>query len=230
MIRKCFAFVAALVVLGLLALGIRSWLEAHDDRMKMQATITAQQQLIAAADARERDRAATLQQTLAQIADLKRRVQTPAQILSALPQYLPLPKPIEIAPPPTPAQEQASTATQPLAGAAAQSDGQGTHSNRQGTALPEKSPLALPEKPMAQMPLGDLKPLYDFVQDCRSCQAQLVASQADLRDERTKSAALATERDAAVKAAKGGGFWSRLKRHAKWLAIGAGIGVALTHR
>ncbi len=230
MIRKSFAVIAALVLLGLLALSIRSWLEAHDDRMKMQATITAQQQLIIAADARERDRAASLQQTLGQIADLKRRVQTPAQILSALPRYLPLPKPIEIAPPPTPAQEQASVSTQPLAAAPAKLDTQGSQSNRQGTALPEKSPLALPEKPMAQIPLEDLKPLYDFVQDCRSCQAQLAGSQADLRDERAKSAALATERDAAVKAAKGGGFWSRLKRDAKWLAIGAGIGVALTHR
>jgi hypothetical protein len=230
MIRKSFVVIATLVLLGLLALGVRSWLEAHDDFAKMQATIAGQQQLIAAADAREHDRAASLQQTLGQIADLKRRVQTPAQILSSLPQYLPLPQPIEIAPPPTPAYEQASTTTQPLAAALAQLDPQGTHSNRQGTAVPEKSASALPEKPMAQIPLEDLKPLYDFAQDCRSCQAQLSASQADLRDERTKSAALATERDAAVKAAKGGGFWSRLKRDAKWLAIGVGIGVALTHR
>lgn len=35
MIRKSFAVVAALVLLGLLALGIRSWLEAHNDFVKM---------------------------------------------------------------------------------------------------------------------------------------------------------------------------------------------------
>ncbi len=82
---------------------------------------------------------------------------------------------------------------------------------------------------MAQMPLADLKPLYDFVQDCRSCQVQLAAAQADIRDERAKSAALGTERDTAVKTARGGSFWSRLKHDAKWLAIGAGVGVALAH-
>ena len=79
----------------------------------------------------------------------------------------------------------------------------------------------------AEIPEADLKPLYDFVQDCRACQAQLAAANANLTDEQARSAALARERNAAVTAAKGGGFWRQLKRNTKWLAIGAAVGVVL---
>ena len=228
MIRKSFATMAALVILGLAALAAHSWLTARNDLLQMRATIAAQQQLITAANIRERDRAATLQQTLSQIAQLKRHTQTPAQILQQLPQYLPLPQPIEIEPlaPAQAVQAPAPPATETPAPPSETQQGIGRA--RQGTAPSEKSAATPPREPMAQMPLTDLKPLYDFVQDCRSCQAQLAAVQADLRDERTKSAALATQRDVAVKTARGGGFWSGLKRNTKWLAIGAGIGVALT--
>jgi hypothetical protein len=77
----------------------------------------------------------------------------------------------------------------------------------------------------ASVPQADLKPLYDYLQDCRACTAKLAAAQGDLADERAKVAALTTERDAATKAAKGGDFWVRLKRGAKWLAVGAALGV-----
>jgi hypothetical protein len=99
-------------------------------------------------------------------------------------------------------------------------------------ALPDPILLTLPAPTAAQptpdaaasIPQADLKPLYDYVQDCRACQAKLSTAQGDLADERKKEAALATERDAAVKAAKGGTMWLRMKRGAKWLAIGAAIG------
>lgn len=103
-----FYLLAAVAILLAGAFAFRSWLEAHDDRTHMQATISAQQQLIAAADQRERQRAADLQATLSEIASLKRQVQTPQQIVRELPQYLPLPQPIELAPPPTAAAGQGS--------------------------------------------------------------------------------------------------------------------------
>ncbi|MGA7915309.1 MAG: hypothetical protein WCA00_08750 [Candidatus Acidiferrales bacterium] len=80
------------------AMAFHAWLAAHDDQLRMQSTIAAQKQLLDAADARERDRATTLKDTLAQIEALKRSVQTPAEILRDLPKYLPLPQPITIAP------------------------------------------------------------------------------------------------------------------------------------
>ena len=55
-------------------------------------------------------------------------------------------------------------------------------------------------------------------------QEQLATVQQDLQDERAKVSALAIERDAAVKAARGGGFWSRLRNGAKWFVIGGALG------
>jgi septal ring factor EnvC (AmiA/AmiB activator) len=173
----------------------RVWLEARDDRMQMQATIASQSTLISAAEHREQDRAKQLQETLQQIADLKRNVQTPQQVIREIPQYLPpLPKPMEAIPPPG----QPGTQTPAQAGEVGQPD--------------------------VRVPAADLKPLFDFVQDCRACQARLDAAHQDVQDEQRKNQALLKERDAAVKAARGGGFWTRAKRAAKWLAVGFAVG------
>jgi hypothetical protein len=82
----------------------------------------------------------------------------------------------------------------------------------------------LPDAPSAQIPAADLKPLFDYVQDCRSCQAQLAAAKQDATDNAAKLTALTRERDAAVATAKGGTFWQRLHRNALWFVVGAGAG------
>ena len=96
--------------------------------------------------------------------------------------------------------------------------------------LPAPVTLAMPKPDAAvnapataTVPLADLKPLSDMISDCKACRAQLPVLQANLADEEQKVAALATERDAAVKVAHGT-FWSRVRHSAKWLAIGAGLG------
>ena len=76
------------------------------------------------------------------------------------------------------------------------------------------------------VPQPDLKPLYDELQDCRANAVQMDANKKDLADEQARSAALTKEKDAAVAAARGGTFWVRLKRGAKWFAIGAAAGAA----
>jgi hypothetical protein len=82
-----------------------------------------------------------------------------------------------------------------------------------------------PEVPaVITVPQADLQPLFDHLQDCHACQERLATAQQDLNDERAKVSALMTERDAAVKAARGGGFWSRLRSNAKWFAIGGALG------
>ncbi len=87
---------------------------------------------------------------------------------------------------------------------------------------------ALPNSPTPQtnavIPAEDLKPLYDFTIDCKACQAKLAATQGDLSDERKKTAALTTERDEALRAARGGSAWRRMGRAAKWFLIGAAAG------
>jgi hypothetical protein len=172
--------------LSLLAvLAGRSWLAAHDAAVHLAATLEAQEQVLAQANERQRQRDASLATALAQINAAKRRVDTPAKAVAELPQVLPpLPEPIEIQlPPPT---------------------------------LEHPAPPAL-----ATVPQVDLKPIYDYLQDCRACQVSLAATRDNLTDERAKLAAVTTERDAAVRAVRGGSVWSRVAHNAKWLAIGA---------
>ena len=213
-----FVRVALVVGMGVsAALGVRSWLDAHEEQIRLKATLDAQSQVIESAQERERHRADELKAALAQIAELKRSVTTPQQIVRDLPQYLPLPQPIQIAPP-TPG-ERSEPTSDPGNPRDAPNPGSGgdRYRNQQGTG-------ASPQNGMAQMPVTDLKPLFDFVQDCRACKVQLEAAQAHLADEKAKAAALVKERDAAVKAARGGGFWSRVRHGAKWFLLGVGAG------
>jgi hypothetical protein len=86
--------------------------------------------------------------------------------------------------------------------------------------LASANPEALPPA-MAIIPQADLKPIYDFLEDCRANQAELAAAKETLFDERAKQAALATERDAALRAARKGSTWSRITHNAKWFLLGA---------
>lgn len=86
----------------------------------------------------------------------------------------------------------------------------------------EVVPNTIPAK--IELPTQDLKPLFDYTQDCRACDAKLRAAQDDIADGRAKLAAMTKERDTAMNAAKGGGAWQRLRSHLRWLAAGAAIG------
>jgi len=74
------------------------------------------------------------------------------------------------------------------------------------------------------IPQSDLIPLYDSLQDCRACALERDVTKKDLADEQARVAALARERDAAIAAAHGGNFWSRLKHATKWFMIGVAAG------
>jgi hypothetical protein len=90
-------------------------------------------------------------------------------------------------------------------------------------------PLTPGETPSTSIsiPQPDLVPLYDDLQDCRASAVQNDALKQDLADEKTRSAALLHERDAANAVARGGTIWLRLKRAAKWFAIGVATGAAV---
>jgi hypothetical protein len=240
--RRMIEISAAVVAAILAAMAFHAWLASHDEQLRMQATITAQKQLLDAADAREHTRATVLDQTLAEIQKLKRDTQTPSQILSELPKYLTLPQPITMAPSPLPDHAGAGTT-------------KAQEKKREGTAQPVNSEqadslaprdglhgasIAAPQvqsadpgnfadaanqsasaSPSALIPAADLKPLYDYVQDCRACQAQLAAAKQNSADDAAKLAAMMRERDAAATAAKGGTFWRRFRRNIEWFAIGA---------
>jgi hypothetical protein len=91
------------------------------------------------------------------------------------------------------------------------------------TSIPDVASLRLNPDASVSVPTADLRPLFDKIQSCRSCESQLAVSQADLADEKTRSATLTKERDAALRSGKGRGFWHRLAQNAKWAAIGAAV-------
>jgi hypothetical protein len=239
--RNTLEISGILLAVLLAAMAFHAWLTEHDDRLRLQATIATQKQALDAADVREHDRAATLKDTLAQIEALKRQTQTPAQVLRDLPKFLSLPQPITLNPPQSglPATQQGTLRTKtspcvakkgclsPAPQAAAEESSEQDSSGVESPALsaPANQP-DLPDAPSAQIPAADLKPLFDYVQDCRSCQAQLAAAKQNAADNATKLTALTRERDAAVATAKGGTFWQRLRRNALWFVVGAGAGAA----
>lgn len=80
--------------------------------------------------------------------------------------------------------------------------------------------------PDAVIPQVDLKPLADFSAACAECQVKEAADQQQIKQ-------LTSERDYAVKTAKGGSFWQRTRKVVKYVAIGVAIGavtVAVTKK
>jgi hypothetical protein len=235
--RNTLEISGILLAVLLAAMAFHAWLTEHDDRLRLQATIATQKQALDAADTRERDRAVTLKDTLAQIEALKRQTQTAAQVLRDLPKFLSLPQPITLNSPQsaTPATQQGTVQTRSAPCVVKKGCSSPTHSAAaspvdatpalESPALTEPSNQQnLPDAPPAQIPAADLKPLFDFVQDCRSCQAQLAVAKQNATDNATKLTALTRERDAAVVTAKGGTFWQRVHRNALWFVVGAGAG------
>ena len=208
--RFLLKLAAIATAIALLVAVIEAWRADRRDRAQLAAELATTKQLLTQADARQRDRDAQLNQTLAALAEQKRALVTPAQILRELPKEIPLPAPITLEPDQT-APLGARFSASPSASASA--DG--------GALLAPQAPAG------AFIPRSDLKPLYDFTLDCQACQAKLSAAQGDLADERQKTAALTKERDDALRVVKGGSTWQRVGRAAKWFLIGAAAGAVL---
>ncbi len=85
-------------ILALLVIGVvyRAWLADHEERIKLKATLDTQNLILADAGKREAARDAVLKESLAQVEDLKKRTQTPQEVVRQLPQVLPLPQPITL--------------------------------------------------------------------------------------------------------------------------------------
>jgi len=211
---KLILRLAELAISAILATSLfLAWRAEREDRAKLAVQLATAQQSLTQATDRQQSRDTDLLRTLADLAAQKRQIQTPQQILQALPQQIQLPQPITLAPPQFPITTSPQVAT-PSATS--------TDSPKDTTSKSQK-PTA-PEPQAAVIPSADLKPLYDFALDCKACQAKLTATQSDLADEKSKTATLTKERDAAVRTAKGGSTLQRAARAAKWLLIGAAAG------
>jgi hypothetical protein len=246
------AFVASLL---LTAIALHAWLASHEEQQRLQSTMAAQKKVVDAADVRETARNATLADALAQIAELKRTTQTPEQIVRDLSKYLPLPQPITLTEPEvinaanSTAVASAPAVGNPIEQGTPSSTREGTEIQHPGETVPPSSLSETPANPVAnplpnsqspnfscdaslgcsaQIPAADLKPLDNFVQDCRACEAEIAVAKQNIADDAVKMAALTNERNAAVTAAKGGTFWRRFRRNAIWFAVGAAAGAALS--
>lgn len=79
-----------------------------------------------------------------------------------------------------------------------------------------------------KIPAPDVIPLYDALQDCRASAAENQSLKKDLADEKSRTAALTTERTAlTTKAHTNGTFLTRLKAATKWFTIGLVAGTAV---
>jgi hypothetical protein len=207
------------VVLAIIILS--AWEADRRDRAQLAGQLAAAQKTISQATASQHDRDILLNQNLAQIAAEKQAAVTPAQILKALPSIIPLPAPIALQNQPQPP-EQGST------GIPAANSNNPADKPARSAFLPD-NPTPKSAKPGDTiLAAADLKPLYDFALDCKACQAKLQATQSDFQDEKTKTLALTRERDAAIRAAKGGSALRRITRAAKWFVLGAAAGAAIS--
>ena len=181
------------------------WRADRRDRAQLASELAATKQLLAAADARQHDRDDHLAETLSALAAQKRTVKTPAQIVRELPREIGLPAPIVL-------QSAAANSSVP------------NQTDQQPSANAKPADNAKQAETQAVIPGEDLKPLYDFTIDCKACQSKLTAAQADLTDEKTKTAALTKQRNHALQIARGGSPFRRIGRAAKWFLIGAAAG------
>lgn len=202
---------AAAVLFLALAGGVGyEWLQEHDARAKAEATAQAQQAVIAAAqkqiDDAQKDSAATaarLQQQMATLEGQKQQPATALDVAALLNSVLKPAQPVVVAPAPA-------------------------------------SAAGLPNAPAVAIPDADLKSLRDYALTCQETAAQSDACTQQLADAQTATkatqqqlAATAQQRDAWKKAANGGGFWTKIGRDVKCLAIEGGAtagGAALDHQ
>jgi hypothetical protein len=202
---------AVIVVLTLVAIYV-AWRAEVRSRAELAAELAAAKQALTAVEERQQARDAKLADTLAAIAAEKRAVRSPSEIVRDLPNQIPLPVPIVIQniPSPGPSGEQTHETGTP----------------RVGALMPDKAgPVSNDASKVQGVIAGpDLKPLYDFALDCKTCQAKLTTAQSDLADEKGKSAILIKERDDALRVARGGSIWQRIGRASKWILIGGAAG------
>jgi hypothetical protein len=173
-----------------------AWRAVRREQAELREKLESSEQALQEANARQESRNTDLQQQLGQIQHEKMVVQKPAEVVKALPDVLPLPKPLVLE-----EEEQAPT-----------------NGPSKGVEKPDAP------GPKVEVPAEDLKPLYDFALGCKACQAELATAQADLKDEKAKTEALSRERNEALRAARGGSVLGRVARAAKWFVIGAAAG------
>jgi hypothetical protein len=199
--RALLMFVLATCIAALSAFAYVNWDSNRKTQEKLRATLSHDERFVADANKSISDRDTSLRAALEQIATFKKKNQTPGEVVKQLPNYLRLPRPITI------------SATPP----SAMTTVEATFS-KSGQIIQSATPL------VGSIPSEDLKPLFDFVQDCRTANVKLEIANQDSADYVKQMVALRSERDVTISALKEGGVFKRLKHDVVWLLAGAVVG------
>lgn len=197
---KIELIVGALLLLGAV-LGAKVWLDEHDSRIKAEASVAAQQQLQQQYQAQVSDLAKTMAERDSayqqQVKALDIRFQsaaTPQQTASLIASLMGLKQPIVLS---TPA---------------------ATHANPNPATVAQISSLDFPQAKA-------------YVESCETCKLNLAKATADAADRQSQAAlaqlqidSLKKENTSLQQAVKGGTFFQRFGKAAKYLIIGAAIG------
>jgi hypothetical protein len=194
-----FRDVLIALALGAVVFLFIQWRDSHDAQIQLKSTVAAQQQVIDQAKAQQAD----LQKQMAQ------RDQATAQTIQEMQSEV----------------QKLQSAQQIAAYLEA------TVNKSAPAPITITAPGNAQSPVVAQIPQGDMTAIRDLVANCQACEVQLPACEKDKADLSAQLTAAgeqlsATEkqRDAAIKAAKGGSFWHRTGVALKWIAIGGLIG------
>ncbi len=204
-IRKLLGFVTVALLLTVCGLALYAWHSSAEDRAQMQQTIEDQQKIIEASKATMKQTQATLEARLEEIRKQVAQIKTPEQAARAIPQVIPGVQPLIVQVP-----QQAPTAQSP----------------EPAKLAPSASGDSAEAGKTVTIPLEQMPTLYQFAQSCHECEVKLDAAQVDRKELVRQMQALEEQRNAAIKAAKGGSFWTRFKRDLK-SGAGATGGAAL---
>lgn len=183
-------------LLGFLICAVCGWDQEHKAALLVVTQQKTDAATIATLQAKEKANEAQLAKSLDAFAQLKKTVQTPAQIVKALPQVLTLPVPVEQ----VTAAEAVAADAEKLPDAPKINDGD----------------LIIPQ--------ADLKTFYDAQVDCKASEATANSCAVTVADQKAVMAVKDTEITQLQTALKGGTKWQRMKSAGKWTAIGVAIG------
>lgn len=175
------------------------WMREHEAR----AVVEAQQQIETKAQAQiaaqQEKNAEQLKDTLNALIAMKQQVQTPAQIVQALPQVITLPQQVREV---TPEQAKAAAAV---------------------PALPDAPQIGAGD---LIIPKADSKAFFDAQVDCKANAAKVSSCAETVENQKAVLALKDVEIKQLNIAIKGGTKWQRTKSAFKWIGIGALVGGA----
>jgi hypothetical protein len=191
----------ALGLFGVLICVTYGWMKEHEARAVVEAQQQIENKAQAQIAAQQEKNAEQLKDMLATLMVMKQSVQTPAQIVQALPQVLQMPAPIREV---TPEQAKAAAAV---------------------PALPDAPQIGAGD---LIIPKSDAKAFFDAQVDCKANSAKASSCAETIENQKAVMALKDVEIKQLNVALKGGTKWQRTKNFMKAAGIGAAVGAGVT--